>query len=65
MAIKYMNNSTMENEIQEMSSNGEIILQNGTLGDIPLLLFSATNNGYKIGHKHKQNYWGYLQIRSK
>lgn len=47
MAIKNMNNSTMENEIQEMSSNGEIILQNGTIGDIPLLLFSATNNGYK------------------
>ncbi|MFJ3387659.1 MULTISPECIES: alpha/beta fold hydrolase [unclassified Lysinibacillus] len=47
MAIKNMNNSTMENEIQEMSSNGEIILQNGTIGDIQLLLFSATNNGYK------------------
>ena len=29
-----------------MSENGETVLADGPIGDIPVLVFSATNNGY-------------------
>jgi pimeloyl-ACP methyl ester carboxylesterase len=47
MALKNMNNRNMKDEMNAMSSNGRKVLEGGSLGDMPMLQFSATNNGYK------------------
>ncbi|HWI46808.1 MAG TPA: alpha/beta hydrolase [Rummeliibacillus sp.] len=46
MALKNMNNPDMKEELNLMREKGEMILRSGTIGAIPVLIFSATNNGY-------------------
>ncbi|MFJ8262773.1 alpha/beta fold hydrolase [Rummeliibacillus sp. NPDC094406] len=54
MALKNMNNPNMKEELEQMSENGETILSSGTIGAIPILIFSATNNGYDHWEKTQQ-----------
>lgn len=47
MALKNLNNPDMKLEMQSMSENGRLLKEKGDLGDLPMLVISATNNGYK------------------
>ena len=47
MALKNLNNLDMKLEMQSMSENGRLLKEKGNLGDLPMLVISATNNGYK------------------
>ena len=47
MALNNLNNLDMKLEMQSMSENGRLLKEKGNLGDLPMLVISATNNGYK------------------
>jgi pimeloyl-ACP methyl ester carboxylesterase len=47
MSLKNINNDNMKDEMKSMSENGKKVLEGSSLGDLPILLFYATNNGYK------------------
>ncbi|WP_243522678.1 alpha/beta fold hydrolase [Bacillus pseudomycoides] len=47
MALKNTNNRNMKEELEWMSKNGKKIIKHGNLGTLPVLQFSATNNGYE------------------
>lgn len=47
MALRNINNPDMKAEMKAMSDNGRAVRQAGDLGRLPLLIFSATNNGYR------------------
>ena len=51
MALKNTNNRNMKEELEWMSKNGKKIIENGDLGTLPVLQFSATNNGYENWEK--------------
>ncbi|MEC0089109.1 alpha/beta fold hydrolase [Paenibacillus macquariensis] len=47
MSLKNINNDNMKVEMNAMSENGQKVLAGDSLGDLPMLQFYATNNGYK------------------
>ncbi|MDZ5610421.1 alpha/beta hydrolase [Bacillus pseudomycoides] len=51
MVLKNTNNRNMKEELNWMSKNGKKIIENGNLGTLPVLQFSATNNGYENWEK--------------
>ncbi|PEY29022.1 alpha/beta hydrolase [Bacillus cereus] len=51
MALKNTNNRNMKEELEWMSKNGKKIIEHGNLGTLPVLQFSATNNGYENWEK--------------
>lgn len=54
MALKNMNNASMKEEMRHMSANGKKIREAGSIGTTPMLLFSATNNGYENWEQTQQ-----------
>ncbi|PEE05088.1 alpha/beta hydrolase [Bacillus pseudomycoides] len=51
MALKNTNNRNMKEELEWMSRNGKKVIEQGDLGTLPVLQFSATNNGYENWEK--------------
>ncbi|MBC6973123.1 alpha/beta hydrolase [Bacillus sp. Xin] len=51
MALKNTNNRNMKEELEWMSKNGKKIIENGELGILPIVQFSAANNGYENWEK--------------
>ncbi|WP_459502738.1 alpha/beta hydrolase [Bacillus sp. C1] len=51
MALTNTNNRNMKEELEWMSKNGKKIIENCNVGTLPILQFSATNNGYENWEK--------------